>query len=280
MLPWTVGVGSTEDQEQISEYIYDDEAKVKTDESDASHQVEKDVRSPEQTNEARNPRNQRPQSFDSTTDILSEVESVSMDHLVKPSGIGRAICCSIKNVPPELALWSMKTGIPVHELSQEDLAEIFPKLRVVADEKRETQGSEVVGNANSFEDKLPAHLQLPERSVALDGGPQSLYEYEYAQGTHMKVVYEEYGRNPRSLLKVKAFEKPPEQIAGGQVEGRVVIQVEVRNMLGPKRDGKANLTSLTSGLYHFSHRLRPSSRRICWGDSVETSWNARRRFCR
>ena len=130
---------------------------------------------------------------------------------------GRVVCCSIKDLTSDQLAVTKETGIPFHELSKDDLATYFPKLRTVVDNK-----AEVIGNCNSFEGSLPAHLQT---TLLRRGKPQSLYEYEYETGENMFVSYSSFGPSAKSLVRMKRgpeLEPPPL----GTIN--VVVQVEVR----------------------------------------------------
>jgi len=147
------------------------------------------------------------------------------------NGFDKIVCCSVKNLSDEASVWTMRTGIPIQELSREELSAIFPRLRVVSDDNgllpAVNRASELVGNSQYVETKLPAHLQATVAAT----GPQSLYEYEYERGRHMNVVYTEFGPNPHSLLQVLVYDKPPERITSGLITyNKVVVQVEVCSM--------------------------------------------------
>ena len=138
----------------------------------------------------------------------------------------RAVCCSIKNLSPEQLKLARETGLPVHELSQGELATIFPKLRSVAnDNKYARPQSLVIGNSLSFERDLPAHVQ----AVLNDEGPQSLYEYDYESAVQKTLLYEAFGNKPRELLKIHETDGPPAMLELGLLDdSRVLVQVEVR----------------------------------------------------
>ncbi|GKY96067.1 hypothetical protein MPSEU_000566900 [Mayamaea pseudoterrestris] len=131
----------------------------------------------------------------------------------------RVVCCSIKDLDLEQLRLARETGLPIHELSPEELATIFPKLRSVANERSHAHPrSVVIGNSLSFERELPAHFQ----AVLKREGPQSLYEYEYESGVQKLLLYDSFGNNPRELLKM--------HVAGGLPEDGlndvVLVQVE------------------------------------------------------
>lgn len=149
-----------------------------------------------------------------------------------PRGLGgKIVCCSIKNATQDEMNWSKQSGLPIHELSSDELATIFPKLRLVSDKNESNFRSAVIGNSNSFEKNLPAHLQLPPKALIADSGPQSLFEYEYERGKHMKVSFAGFGPLPRTLIKVETYEEPPPSYERGLVSyNKVLVQVEVRSV--------------------------------------------------
>lgn len=145
-------------------------------------------------------------------------------------GVGRLVCRSSKEVDEETLFWTMRSGIPIHELTPNELAEILPGIRLIPDNHHGTQdkNSILIGPSNSFEANLPAHLQLPAWSFEIGKGPQSLYEYEYGHGSHMNVVFDEFGENPLSLIRLVQYDTPPEAYKKGTVDyNKVVVQIEV-----------------------------------------------------
>lgn len=149
----------------------------------------------------------------------------SIYNLGRHRGVGRIVCCSVKNLGDRASIISQETGLPIHELTKEQLAEIFPKVRSISETAPMMRGrSRIIGNSNSFERDLPAHVQ----ALVAENGPQSLYEYEFEKGTHKVVLYNKFGTDPRSLLKVHTSELPPilfEQSL--QTMNKVIVQVEV-----------------------------------------------------
>jgi hypothetical protein len=139
--------------------------------------------------------------------------------------VGRVICCSIKDLPPVQQQRAKELGVPVHELSREELEEIFPKVRSISEEvPLSRHRSAVIGNSKSFEKNFPAHLQ----AIVNQNGPQSLFEYEYEKGTHKVLVYEAFGPSPRDLLRVHISDKPPVLFREGFLDDdKVIVQVEV-----------------------------------------------------
>jgi hypothetical protein len=162
---------------------------------------------------------------------VSTQKSVSAEAAV-PSRMKRSldtrfhlpICRAIRNLPEEDLVRAMESGIPVHELSYQELAELFPKIRMVADDAPPDQASVVLGNTNSFDDSRPALLQVPARAMKSATGLQSLYEYDFASGKHMSVLYNSFGADPKSSLHVVSHETPPES---RDEFNFAVVQVEV-----------------------------------------------------
>ena len=113
--------------------------------------------------------------------------------------------------------------MPVHELTYDELSEIFPKLRMVSDDSNADQASLVLGTANSFDDSRPALFQVPSKAMKPGVGLQSLYEYDFTSGKHMSVAYDSCGTDPLSSLQVVTHGEPP-QI---QESTFALIQVEV-----------------------------------------------------
>ena len=133
------------------------------------------------------------------------------------------LCKALRSLSDEDIVRAMESGIPVHELSYEELAEIFPKIRMVADEQMSDQASLVLGNTNSFDDSRPALLQVPSKAIKPALGLSSLYEYDFTSGQHKKVLYKACGADPKSSLEVKTFDSPPEN-----TEAKFsIVQVEV-----------------------------------------------------
>jgi hypothetical protein len=159
-------------------------------------------------------------------------DSWSLDRSVpQPRGIAsKLVCCGVSNLTEEQWNWSRQNGVAIQELSADELATIFPKLRLVSDKKESQYRSEVIGNSNSFEKNLPANLQwLPSKSLVEDSGPQSLYEYEFERGTHMNVTFAGFGPLPRTLIKVETHKEPPRSYEKGLVSfNKILVQIEVR----------------------------------------------------
>jgi hypothetical protein len=163
-------------------------------------------------------------------------------------------CKALRSLSDEDIVRVMESGLPVHELTYEELAEIFPKIRMVADEHVSDQASVVLGNANSFDDSRPAFLQLPSKAIKPGLGLQSLYEYDYASGKHMKVVYESCGADPKSSLQIQSYDIPPEV----KDVKFAIIQVEV-SLKGSRwnfsRHELSHQSNHFSGLYNIQHGL-------------------------
>eukprot|EP00977_Amphora_coffeiformis_P009417 scaffold2179_cov165-Amphora_coffeaeformis.AAC.21 len=146
-------------------------------------------------------------------------------------------CKVFRNLSDAELVRAMESGIPVHELTLEELAEIFPKIRMVADEHSSDQTSLVLGNANSFDDSRPALLQVPSKAIKPALGLQSLYEYDFTSGKHMTVSYDSCGSDPRSSLMVITHGDPPvskeSKFAVIQVEASTISSTDCRT----RRDG-------------------------------------------
>lgn len=134
-----------------------------------------------------------------------------------------SFCRALRGLSDEEIVKAMESGVPVHELTHEELLEIFPKLRMVADDYNSDQGSLVLGNANSFDDSRPALLQVPSKAIKPALGLQSLYEYDFTSGKHMNVVYRSSGAGPKSSIRVMEYEAPPQSTN----PRFAIIQVEV-----------------------------------------------------
>jgi hypothetical protein len=170
------------------------------------------------------------------------------------------LCCSVRNLSPEARMLAMKSGLAVHELSDEELALIFPKLRTVTDsgDSKATR-TEVIGNGNSFEKEIPAHLQLSDQTLA-GNLPTSLLEYEYATGQHMSVVYRAFGKGARDVLSVEVYQEPPLRYDPGTHSfTRALVQVEVSSSL---LETARFEHCLTRPFCLFLLRLQPFHKRI------------------
>jgi hypothetical protein len=134
-------------------------------------------------------------------------------------------CKALRGLSDDDIARAMESGIPIHELTYEELSEIFPKLRMVADEYKSEQGPLVLGNTNSFDDSRPALLQVPSKAIKPALGLQSLYEYDFTSGKHMNVLYSSSGAGPKSSIKVMTYDALPQS----REPRFVMIQVEVSN---------------------------------------------------
>jgi hypothetical protein len=160
------------------------------------------------------------------------LDTWNLDRSVPPprSIADKLVCCGINNYTQEELNWSRRTGMLIHELNADELAAIFPKLRLVSDKNESKSRSEVIGNSNSFEKNFPAHLQLPSEALVAGSGPQSLFEYEYECGMHMNVTYAGFGPLPRTLIKVETHKAPPRSYERGCISyNKVLVQIEVRS---------------------------------------------------
>lgn len=138
------------------------------------------------------------------------------------------VCCSAKNREQTKALLFNQCSKPVRDMSEEELAQMFPKLRLVADEKPggNAKYSPILAQGKEFRGELPPHLQLSSDVFKSTKGPQSVYEYEYEHGQHMDVCYNHYGIKAQSLIMVRRLKKPPSLDCSH--EG-VIVKVEVRH---------------------------------------------------
>lgn len=131
--------------------------------------------------------------------------------------VRRVACCSIKNLSELEHAWTMEMGIPIYQLSHDELIKTFPKLLAVTDNR-----AEVIGRSSEFQHSFPAHLQA---SLTIRGEPQSLYEYNYESEEHRFVSYKSFSPVSQALMCVEVGKlgRPP---AIGTSD--VLIQVEVR----------------------------------------------------
>jgi hypothetical protein len=107
----------------------------------------------------------------------------------------RGACRSIRNLSESERILSMKAGIPIYQLSRDDLIEMFPKLVAIADKR-----VEVIGRSSEFQSSIPAHLQA---SLANQGEPQLLYEYNYESEEHKFVSYRAFNASPLASMHVE-----------------------------------------------------------------------------
>jgi len=191
--------------------------------------------------------------------ILSEDNTSRSSYFLPANKIGMVACCRIKNLGEEAEMFGRETGIPMQQLTKEELEVLFPKLRSIPENSSLSRSrSVVIGNSRSFEKDFPAHLQ----AIVAENGPQSLYEYEYEKGTHKVVVYNQFGPDPRNLLKVMSSNEPPEVVD----KIKVTIQVEVRKAevsfcSAPSYDFEAQ--SPTSVLSYYTTQASTVSRTDC-----------------
>lgn len=134
---------------------------------------------------------------------------------LRPSG--RAVCRSVKKLSDEQLKWTTQTGVPFHELSQQELALIFPKVRSINDGPRQTSQSLLPSSSRGSSRSGSAHFQASIDSA----GPQSLFEYEYETGVHMFVSYDVAGLFVNGLT-VKTAQPP------SMLPKQIMLQVEVR----------------------------------------------------
>ena len=133
------------------------------------------------------------------------------------------LCRVLRRLSDDELVRVMESGLPIHELTVEELAEIFPKLRMVADERSNDQSSLVLGNTNSFDDSRPALLQVPSKALKPAFGLQSLYEYDFTSGKHMSASYDACGNDSIASISVVTHDEPP----AISEPNFAVIQVEV-----------------------------------------------------
>jgi hypothetical protein len=156
------------------------------------------------------------------------VEKEIIPPSLTPRSTPRAGCRSIKSLSASDMQLACEIGLPIHELNQEELAAIFPRLRSVVNDESSRKQSHVIGNANSFERDLPAHVQ----AVLEQEGPQSLcslYEYEYESPVHKILLFESFGDTPKDLLKLHSSVGQPHNDAISLDHDMVLVQVEVSN---------------------------------------------------
>ena len=188
----------------------------------------------------------------------------SFDCLLTPS-LGRQkrgmesrvpICKALRHLSDEDLVRVMESGVPVHELTYEELAEIFPKIRMVADEKSPEHSSMVLGNSNSFDDSRPALVQVPSKTIKPALGLQSLYEYDFTSGKHMSVSYNSCGADPKSSLSVTTHDDPPESNGSTFALIQVEVSQKTKIMTGVvKVTLPHTLLPCISGFNDFKHRL-------------------------
>jgi hypothetical protein len=134
-----------------------------------------------------------------------------------PRSSGRAVCRSVKKLSDEQLKWTAETGVPFHELSQQELALLFPKVRSITDGPRQSSRSLLPSSSRGSSRSGSAHFQASIDST----GPQSLFEYEYETGVHMFVSYDVAGVFVHDLT-VKTAQPP------SMLPKQILLQVEVR----------------------------------------------------
>ncbi len=136
---------------------------------------------------------------------------------IRKGATQRGACRSIRNLSELERILSMKAGIPIYQLSRDELIEMFPKLVAVADKR-----VEVIGRSSEFQSSIPAHLQA---SLGNQGEPQLLYEYNYESEEHKFVSYRSFSASPLASMHVET-RKIDRSPSVGTID--VLIQVEVR----------------------------------------------------
>jgi len=152
----------------------------------------------------------------------SRLKSEKPDDERDPSSCLGIQCSRMNNVKITKLPFLLRRKVIKDELERHDLAAIFPKLRMVADDK-DVRSPGVVASGKVFNGNVPAHLQLSSEAFMTTKGPQSVYEYEYDGGEHIDVAYNHFGPNPISLLMIRRHVTPPRPRFKG-----AVVQVEVR----------------------------------------------------
>lgn len=133
---------------------------------------------------------------------------------------GLGMCCSVKNLSSEQLKWTKESGIPFHELSQEEQLRLFPKNRAVPDADQYAPSS--LHADRHLSSKPSANLLLPIAS------PLSLFEYEYNTGRNMFVSYNDFGDSSLTVLRAPSPDnKYSEKIF---TEPEMLVMVEVRRM--------------------------------------------------
>ena len=169
---------------------------------------------------------QQTQKFVPPKAVVVDPDEPNPGRCVMPiNNLGRVVCCSVKNLNPESARLAEESGLPIHELSKEDLEALFPKVRTISEQMPLSRNrSHIIGNSRTFEEDLPSHLQ----NIVQENGPQSLYQYEYETGVHKVIVYERFGPDPRETLHIRVSNRPPQLYQEGLFDpDKVIIQVEV-----------------------------------------------------
>lgn len=139
----------------------------------------------------------------------------------------RTICVSGRNKTPEEQWVSSQTGIPYDELTPQELARVFPKVRSVCDESSVCSSSVMLG---SFDQNLPAHIQA---DLGMDG-PHSLFEYEYETGVHMHIMYNEFDQIELTPMRTVNLATPvPKPAQSKKESNEVIVQVEVHQKSNP-----------------------------------------------
>lgn len=189
---------------------------------------------------------------------LARHECIDDDSLQQTGLLGRGMCRSVKTLSCEQQTWTAKSGIPFHELSQQELSQIFPKVRSVADEQKYVSSSLLVSPFASGRSGL-AHLQANlEQS-----GPQSLYEYDYESGVHMFVSYDRFGVDELKVITAStpSFIRSESKTSSNEI--LVQVEVSAEDSVALKQIGFTGAdTSYPSnlGINSFADRLLRSPR--------------------
>lgn len=169
-------------------------------------------------------------SFSEQNSIIEEVDnaprailkSSSRQHGSRSTFSRIKTCLPARTLTPQQKYMSTTKGLLYHELSTQELTELFPKVRSIGDEDSSAASSFFADQAE-FDQSKPAHLQAPIPKK----GPQSLYEYEYETGVHMFASYSELGSERTCPMTVSIGRVPlPSPISRKSKEKDVIIQVE------------------------------------------------------
>ena len=146
------------------------------------------------------------------------------DHLPSKKGIGRIVCCSVKDLNGRQDFFdrgvSNRTCGQRSRYVQPDvpLYPLYPGVKMVGDE--DTNNVVVTsGKVNRWHE---SHTAFPPDVIESSKGPQSLYAYDYDSRTYMGAQYETYGS--RSVINIQ--NEAPFQTHKRE-KGEVTVQIEV-----------------------------------------------------
>ena len=95
----------------------------------------------------------------------------------------------------------------------------LPGVRMVGDDESTSKMVTAVGSGEFI-----THDHIPDEAWAAKSGPQTLYTYEYDEGSHMHVSYDHFSTFPRDVIHLSDFGGAPVQRRGPD---DVVVMVEV-----------------------------------------------------